>query len=202
VSVVAVQDHHGGSLWVKDAQGWFLLLNLAGIEWSAQFCADPAKVDQLRAMAKRCIDAFPLTLPGYEELGYHEGKEILETPITDAAGVARWTDSIFNAGVPLPADSHTGVLPKAAGFHHYPKPIVDMEFFKHDDFTLFVTDSEGQPAAVAPVAPRGSGDGRVAVLYATPGTKLHKAHAAAHTKGKALTLPTTHPLAKQAFAKQ
>ena len=32
------QDHHGGALWLKDAQGWFLVRNLAGIEWSAQFC--------------------------------------------------------------------------------------------------------------------------------------------------------------------
>ena len=31
------QDHHGGALWMKDAQGWFLVRNLAGIEWSAQF---------------------------------------------------------------------------------------------------------------------------------------------------------------------
>src|ERR1700761_6485721 len=42
------QDHHGGGLWVKDTQGWMLLKNLAGMEWSQQFCADPKKVDQLR----------------------------------------------------------------------------------------------------------------------------------------------------------
>src|SRR5208282_1596862 len=42
------QDHHGSALWLKDAQGWFLVRNLAGIEWSAQFCADPEKVDLLR----------------------------------------------------------------------------------------------------------------------------------------------------------
>src|SRR6266576_3252765 len=41
------QDHHGGGLWLKDSQGWFLVKNIAGIEWSAQFCADPVKVDQL-----------------------------------------------------------------------------------------------------------------------------------------------------------
>ena len=47
------QDHHGSALWMKDAQGWFMVRNLAGIEWSAQFCADPAKVDLLRQNAKR-----------------------------------------------------------------------------------------------------------------------------------------------------
>src|ERR1017187_10276453 len=50
------QDHHGGALWMKDAQGWFLVRNLAGIEWSAQFSADPAKVDLLRQNAKRLYD--------------------------------------------------------------------------------------------------------------------------------------------------
>ncbi len=50
------QDHHGGALWLKDAQGWFLVRNVAGIEWSAQWCADPAKVDLLRQNAKRLYD--------------------------------------------------------------------------------------------------------------------------------------------------
>ena len=34
------QDHHGGSVWVKDAAGWLCLQLPLGIEWSAQFCAD------------------------------------------------------------------------------------------------------------------------------------------------------------------
>src|SRR5438105_9286396 len=53
------EDHHGGGLWLKDADGWFMVRNLAGIEWSAQFCADPAKVDQLRTNARRLYAAFP-----------------------------------------------------------------------------------------------------------------------------------------------
>ncbi len=56
---IAVQDHHGGGLWLKDDQGWFLVKNTAGIEWSAQFCADPTKVDQLRLNARRLYSAFP-----------------------------------------------------------------------------------------------------------------------------------------------
>ena len=47
------QDHHGGALLLKDAQGWFMVKNLVGMEWSSQFCADPAKVDKLRQNAKR-----------------------------------------------------------------------------------------------------------------------------------------------------
>ena len=102
------QDHHGGGLWLKDDDGWFLVRNLVGIEWSAQFCADPAKVDLLRQNARRLYAAFP---DAVEELGI---RELLDTPITDAAGISRWTDSICNASLPLPAAFHTGVLPKAS----------------------------------------------------------------------------------------
>lgn len=160
------EDHHGGSVWVKDATGWLCLQLPLGIEWSAQFCADPARVDLLRQYAGRVVAAFPATLPGYESFGYHDGQSLLSTPITDANGVAAWTDSIFNASYPLPATTHTGMLPQAAGYHHYPKPIVDIDHFRYGDFQLFVTDSAGLPAVVVPVSPRGSGDGRVRLLAA------------------------------------
>jgi Family of unknown function (DUF6424) len=162
------QDHHGGSVWVKDAQGWLCVQLPLGIEWSAQFCADPAKVDQLRQYAARIVAAFPDTLPGYLALGYMDGQRLLTTPVKDAAGVSAWTDSIFNASMPLPVGTHTGVLPTAAGYHHYPKPIVDIDHFRYADFELFVTDATGLPAAVVPVAPRGSGDGRVRLIAAHP----------------------------------
>ena len=100
------QDHHGGALWLKDAQGgWFLVRNLAGIEWSAQFCADPAKVDLLRQNAKRLYDLLAPEIKQELDPG-----GLLDTPIQDAAGVASWTDSIFNAGVPLQPSFHTGVI--------------------------------------------------------------------------------------------
>ncbi|GAC1365645.1 MAG: hypothetical protein NVSMB32_09340 [Actinomycetota bacterium] len=196
------QDHHGGGLWLKTPARWLLVLNTAGMEWSSQFCADPAKVDLLRQGAKLLIDSFPDTVPGYEALGYKEGREILDTPITDAAGVARWTDSIYNASVPLPALAHTGVLPKGGGYHHYPKPIVDIATFKRDDFTLWVTDEQGQPAAVVPMGAPGSGNTNVQVVFATPGTALHAAHQAAHDAGQILTVDGNHSLAQQAFVNQ
>ena len=73
--------------------------------------------------------------------------------------MAKWTDSIFNAGVPLHPTFHTGVLPaggtqsppaaqadpEPAGVHHYPTPIADIQLFKYDDFQLWVTDDAGQP---------------------------------------------------------
>lgn len=195
------QDHHGGGLWVKDEEGWFLLKNLAGIEWSAQFCADPKKVDFLRRNARRLYAKFPLTAIEFKKMGF-DLDELLNTPITDAAGIERWTDSICNASVPLPQGRHTGTLPKDGGVHHYPTPITDIELFKRDDFQLFVTDEEGQPAAVVPVAHRGSGDSKVEVVYATPGTKLHKQHTAAHQDSKRLVLSGDHPAAKKAFEKQ
>ena len=195
------QDHHGSALWLQDSQGWFMVRNLAGIEWSAQFCAEPAKVDLLRQNAKRLYDLVAPQLK--QEL---DPNGLLDTPITDAVGVSKWTDSIFNAGVPLQQNFHIGVMPmgkaqaqnppatadaqnspdasdqaqataapgdpESAGVHHYPTPIVDIQLFKYDDFQLWVTDSEGNPAAVTPVGARGSGVASVHVQYATPGSQL------------------------------
>jgi hypothetical protein len=155
-------DHHGGGLWLKDESGWFLVRNLVGIEWSAQFCADPAKVDLLRQNARRVYAAFPEAV---EELGI---RALLDTPITDPEGVARWTDSICNASVPLPQPVHVGVLPNAStgGVHHYPTPIAEIELIKRDDFVLWVSTAEGGVVALVPVAARGSGDGRTRLLLA------------------------------------
>ena len=190
------QDHHGGGLWLKDNDGWFLVRNVAGMEWSAQFCADPKRVDQLRLNARRLYAAFP---DAVKVLGI---RELLDTPITDAAGVARWTDSICNASVPLPPALHTGVLPQGGGVHHYPAPITEIALFKYADFQLWVTDAQDQPVAVAPVSSRGSGDGRVRVLYATPNTDLDHALRQAHAADKQHILPEDHPVAQQAFARQ
>jgi hypothetical protein len=190
------EDHHGGGLWLKDATGWFLVRNLAGMEWSSQFCASPQKVDLLRQNAQRLYAAFP---GAAAELGI---QELLDTPITDAAGIAQWTDSICNASVPLPTPDHTGVLPSGGGVHHYPSPITEIQFFKEDDFQLWVTDPQGNPAAVAPVSPRNSGDGRVHVLYATPGSELAGQVSTAEAQGQPLVLGPDHSLARQAFARQ
>jgi hypothetical protein len=190
------EDHHGGGLWLKDAQGWFLVRNLVGMEWSSQFCADPAKVDLIRQNARRLYAAFP---DSAQELGI---QELLDTPITDAGGIATWTDSICNASIPLPTPAHTGVLPTGGGVHHYPSPITEIAFFKHDDFQLWVTDPQGNPAAVAPVSPRGSGDGRVHVLYATPGSALAGQVSQSEAQSQPLILDSGHPLAQQAFSQQ
>jgi hypothetical protein len=190
------EDHHGGGLWLKDAQGWFLVRNLVGMEWSSQFCADPAKVDLIRQNARRLYAAFP---EAAQELGI---QQLLDTPITDAAGVAQWTDSICNASVPLPTPAHTGVLPAGGGVHHYPSPVTEIAFFKYADFQLWVTDQQGNPAAVAPVSPRGSGDGRVHVLFATPGSDLAAQVGQSEAQSQPLILDPSHPLAQQAFAQQ
>jgi len=225
------QDHHGGALWLKDNQGWFMVRNVAGIEWSAQFCASPEKVDLLRQNAKRLYDLLAPQIK--QELDPHG---LLDIPITDAEGVAKWTDSIFNAGVPLHPSFHIGVMPMgkpkaqnppatadadnspdatdqaqaaaapqdpaSAGVHHYPTPIVDIQLFKYDDFQLWVTDSEGHPAAVTPVGARGSGIGSVHVQYATPGSRLAQQKLEQESTGAALILPPDHPLAQQAFQNQ
>jgi hypothetical protein len=206
------QDHHGGGLWVKDHDGWFLIKNLAGMEWSQQFCADPQKVDQLRLFAQRIYRRFPESLAAFKAMGFSDAEQVLIEPIDSAERTARWCDSIFNASVPLAAQRHTGVLqPKRGkrgcpalegGVHHYPTPITDIQLFKRDDFQLWVADPQDQLAAVTPIGRRGSGDSRVRVAWATPGTKLHRSLLRAERSKKPLVLSGSHSLASQAFAAQ
>jgi hypothetical protein len=139
--------HHGGSLWVLTDAGWRMYLAQAAIEWSLQFCADPAKIDRLRQDAKLLVDAFPRTIPALEEFGYTDGKTILNDKITDVDGVARYTDSLFNSCVPLSRGHHQGVLPRAAGEHYYPIPIKD------GDFIDTTTSSFGSRSRTAPTRP-------------------------------------------------
>ena len=120
----------------------------------------------------------------------------------DAAGIARWTDSICNASVPLTAELHTGVLPHGGDVHHYPAPITEIQTFTRGDFQLWVTDRDGHAHAVVPVAPRGSGDRRVHVLWSAPGSALHAEHRMALAAGRRLVLPEDDDLARQAFARQ
>jgi len=198
----ALQMHHGGSLWVLDGAGWFMVQNEAGIEWSAQFCADPARVDALRMNAMRLYAGFPRSIPEMAQLGYVRAETILNTAITNADGVATWVDSIFNSCVPLPAVRHVGVLPAGGGRHHYPTPITDIELIKYDDYNLWVTDQQHQPAAVVPVAKRGLGVPRVRLAYATPGTALDAQHAAAHARNATVEFGPDSELTKKAFEHQ
>jgi hypothetical protein len=214
------EDHHGGGLWLKDDQGWFLVRNLAGMEWSAQFCADPAKVDKLRLNARRLYAAFP---DAVAELGI---RDLLDTPITDAAAVARWTDSICNASVPLPRSFHTGELPLDAGVHYYPTPICDIQFIKQDSFPLWVSDGAGGRFLAVPHGVPGSGDGRLRILAHEAVTGVPADHhaealaalpqalapqdeatlrAAVGEDPESLVgtvLPADHPVARAAFARQ
>src|ERR1043165_511690 len=198
-----IQDHHGGGLWVFDDEAWFFLRNLVGIEWSGQFCADPAKVDRLRLNARRLYAGFPRTFDELKTLGI-DLKALLDTPITDADGIAQWTDSICNASVPLPQPVHTGSVPKGGGVHNYPTPVTDIEFFKRDDFTLWVVDDEGHDAAVVPTHPHGSGKTDLHVIHSEPGSKLNRLHRAAEARGQGFVLPPGAPLhapiPRQAFA--
>jgi hypothetical protein len=205
------QDHHGGGLWVKDDDGWFLIKNLAGMEWSQQFCADPAKVEMLRKFAQRIYKKFPDSLDEFKRMGFADVETVLNEPIDSAEKIGRWVDSIFNASVPLSQRRHTGVLKPTGkknepalegGVHHYPTPITDIQLFKRDDFQLWVADSENQLAAVVPVDHRGSGDSHVRVAFATPNTKLHAQLLKADQERKALVVGGSHPLSKQAFATQ
>jgi hypothetical protein len=204
-----IEAHHGGSIWIHDGAatgGWHLVLNWAGIEWSAQFCCDPEKVDRLRQNAAAITVGFPTTLPALEALGYDD-TGILSEPITDAKGIGRFVDSIWNACVPIPKPRHTGALKTtdklAAGVHNYPEPMCGIPRFMRDDYEPFVVDPATRTAAVvAPVAPRFSGDGRVRVLFAERGNPLRRIHERAHNQGAAAILSPDHPVARRAFALQ
>src|SRR5262249_41640144 len=178
------------------------------------FCADPAKVDLLRQNAKALVDHFPQTITKLQELGYHDAEKILNTPITDAAGIARYVDSLYNACVPLPQPVHTGAITRAndraAGKHTSPAPNDDTVFFCRSDFHPFVYDKATKTTVhVVPVAPRGSGDGRLRVIgvhseeCANPGAKkLAIKYAAAEKSGTATILQPDDPIAQEAFRDQ
>ena len=195
--------HHGGSLWVKGENGWRMYRARVGIEWSMQFCADPAKVDRLRQEAAELVAAFPLTLPALKALGYKGAEELLNTPITDADGVEAWTDSIFNACVPMGRGNHQGVLPKVPpGEHHYPWPVKGADFIKYDDFQLWVTLPDGMHGAVVPVDRRGSGDGHVRLVHVPEGSQGEESFVRAQEVGKMAVLPPNSSAALQAFKSQ
>jgi hypothetical protein len=196
------EDHHGGGLWLKDQDGWFLVRNMVGIEWSAQFCADPAKVDKLRINARRLYQAFPEAV---DELNI---RELLDTPITDADGVALWTDSICNASVPLPREDHTGVLPPLAGVHGYPSPVTEIQLFKFDWFDLWhYSDATQEVIAATPVVATDAGNEGTRAIFAAPVVPPEPieapagafvTEAAAGEVGE-LIFPPDHPFSQQAF---
>lgn len=194
--------HHGGSLWVRTSTGWRMYRARVGIEWSMQFCADPVKVDRLRREAADLVAAFPMTLAALDALGYRRARDLLSTPITDADTVEAWTDSLFNACVPLSRPHHSGVLPKAAGEHHYPWPTKSADFFKYDDFNLWVTLPDGTHAGVAPVDRRGSGDGQVRIVHARHGTPAGEAVAEAQRRRMMAVFPPDSRMALDAFEQQ
>jgi hypothetical protein len=194
--------HHGGSLWVKGENGWRMYRARVGVEWSMQFCAEPSKVDRLRREAAELVDAFPLTLPALAALGYDEAEHLLRTPITDADAVERWTDSLFNSCVPMSHGNHQGVLPQVPGEHHYPWPVKGADFFRYEDFELWVTLPDGTHGAVAPVDRRGSGDGHVRLVHVSEESEAAGAFLEAQEQGKMAVLPPNSSVALQAFARQ
>ena len=177
----AVQAHHGGSIWVHTSEAdhpWRLVLNWAGIEWSSQFCCNPTKVEQLRQNAAAILDAFPDTVTQLEAFGYTD-TDILTTPVTDAATVGRYVDSIWNSCVPIPQPHHTGSVKTGhlldAGVHTYPEPACAIERVMYDDFVPYIVDPKTHTTAtVVPVAPRGSGDGRVRIVATEPGSPYRR----------------------------
>ena len=200
-----IQAHHGGSIWVHDGKTWRMFQNLAGIEWSGQFCADPGRVDLLRQNAKALVDRFPDTIPNLKRLGY-DAEPILNTQITDGIGISRFVDSLFNACVPLPQPVHTGTISaindRSAGKHNYPAPNDDTVFYCRTDFHPFVYDPKAKATVqVAPVS-HDPTDLRARVVGVDKSHPLAKKKAAASAANKALILAANDPISRAAFASQ
>ncbi|MFI0716009.1 DUF6424 family protein [Streptomyces inhibens] len=172
---------------------------------SRRVCADPGKVDRLRQDAAELVDAFPLTLPALAELDYKRAEVLLRTPIKEVDGVEAWTDSLFNACVPLSHGNHQGILPSVPGEHHCPWPAKGADFVRYDDFQVWVTlpdGTHGTHGAVAPVDRRGSGDGHVRLAFVLEGSAAAPAVAEAQDRGLMAVLPPNSDVALHAFAQQ
>ena len=103
----------------------------------------------------------------------------------------------------MPQCFHTGTVKKGggAGVHNYPTPVIDMDRFRYDDFTLWVKDAQGQPTAVVPTNKRGEPGREVKIVHVTPGTELADLHLQAQRVRKHLVADESSALAKQAFAR-
>jgi hypothetical protein len=98
--------------------------------------------------------------------------------------------------------NHQGILPKVPGEHHYPWPVKGADFFRYDDFQLWVTLPDGTHGAVTPVDRRGSGDGHVRLVLAPEGSQAADTLAEAQEQGLMAVLPPNSSAALQAFAEQ
>ena len=144
------------------------------------------------------------TTDAAREFGTRGAAEDVDADV--AAGLSAAVGADANAGPDVAGElagtASPGPDPGPGGVHHYPTPIVDIQLFKYDDFQLWVTDEEGNPAAVAPVSRRGSGDACVHVLYATPGSRLARRAASAQRDKVPLILGPDHPISRQAYRHQ
>ena len=175
------------------------------MEWSSQFCADPAKVELLRVNARALYEAFP-----------SDRAEDGRARVQEGAGAARHADhrcqdrrdvgrQHLQQLRPAPRHEHTGTRPTGSGEHHYPRPITNIEFIKRDDFQLWHDDPEsGTPIAVVPTdghpgtTDNADGPGRLRPARHEAPPPLRKAH----DNGEILELDADHPITKAAFALQ
>jgi hypothetical protein len=192
------QVHHGGGLWVYENDDPekgkpVLVRNLFGMTWSSQFCADPARVDVARQTARRLYARFPRSAAALDL------RTLLDTPITDAAGVATWTDSLCNASIPLTPEMHMGVIPRGSGIHHYPARVAQIPHFLRAGLNIWATDpGSGRHVAVIPTGLPDSPDGRVALFYAPADTEMGRQGREARAENRWLVLGRAHPISREA----
>jgi hypothetical protein len=76
------------------------------------------------------------------------------------------------------------------------------DFFRYDDFPLWITLEDGTHAAVTPLHPRNSGRGNLRLVYGRHGSTAGDLVAEAQSRGKMAVVPPDSKIALKAFKAQ
>lgn len=139
-----------GCIPVYDGSQWRVFKNTNTIYQGAENCADPGKVDGLRANAASLLAAYPETVPQLEKLGARV-KALLNRRITTYDDVVAWAGSVFN----------TGPVPRV------PTHVQDTIDLAYDDFVVEVKKG----VYVIPAFPRGARTATMTLNFSVPGSK-------------------------------
>lgn len=142
----------GGCIPVYDGTKWRVFKNYLTIYLGAENCADPVKVDALRANVVNILDHYPETIPQLEKLGARV-RQLLNRRIETFDDIVAWACSPFNSGPTSTKPLHVHETADLA----------------YDDFVIEVKSGK-EPVYVIPAGPRGSGANET-LDFSVPGSK-------------------------------
>ncbi len=158
---LGLEDHHGGGLWFKAADGTPVLvaLNLFPIEWSEGWGADPTRIAQF-------VDAQNALLRSMNATTYDQA-------VVNTQDVMNYADSVFNANIKLCHPHHVGhqtesskdhLGHEAVGIHNIPGPI-----FWYQRFCDWANwDMWGGTTGTVAVAPTDADRTEARILHVSP----------------------------------